>query len=90
MMGTKGMELINQERKKQVEMGYDMAHDHQHDYGELVKAAMFALTEDGKYSQDGFTIFEEHVREDRHTIENLVKAGALIAAEIDRILETYK
>ncbi len=88
----KGAKMILHERVSQIEeRGCDAVHDDQHKKGELIKAALYALTEKTRYSQGGeWEGFEEKVECDRHGIDNLVKAGALIAAEIDRLLRLYK
>ena len=83
-----GIELIAKERKEQIEKhGFCETHDMEHDSGQLLKAAMFAMTEDEQYSQDGFEKFEETIEGYRHSgcLHNLIVAGALIAAEIDRL-----
>ena len=94
-----GAELIAQERQRQIEEeGWTVEHDAQHSNGELVLAAMcYAST----YLKDksGPTIFFKSKTcpamwpwdekwwkpspDDRK--RELVKAGALIAAEIDRL-----
>lgn len=100
---TRGAEMIQRERRRQVEAeGWTPEHDAEHSLGELAWAArvyvMEALaqirgetllstqsavwagwpwrTDDGV--ADGFKPSDDPVR-------NLVKAGALIAAEIDRL-----
>jgi len=81
-----GIKLIAEERKKQIKKwGTTECHDIDFQEGQLLKAAMFALTEDDQYSQSDWVEFELNVERDRHEIDNLVKAGALIAAEIDRL-----
>lgn len=93
-----GIELIAEERQRQIEVeGWTAEHDDQHTNGELADAAaVYALNEDSKeyldehWGNDNLLHFwpfdldwlkltpENRVRE-------LQKAGALIAAEIDRI-----
>lgn len=86
-----GLELIADERAEQVKKhGYTPDHDRQHDGGQLLKAAMYAITSDKNFMQDGFERFESRVDEDRHEIVNLVRAGALVVAEIDRLLALEK
>jgi len=90
-----GVQLIADERKRQVEKeGYVAAHDDQHTNGELAIAGSIYASparlrffllyktsplnwpfDDGEYKP---------VPQDR--VKELVKAGALIAAEIDRLL----
>lgn len=90
-----GIELIAKERLRQVDdEGYSFAHDDKHGAGELAMAAMcYAMLPLWRPAEmaplgwpwssldpmDGF----KPTPEDR--IRELVKAGALIAAEIDRL-----
>ncbi len=79
-----GVELISEEREKQIEKwGTTDTHDNEHESGELVKAALYALTFDKKFTQRGFETFEAKTYL-KSEIECLIIAGALIAAEIDR------
>ena len=95
-----GIELIAQERKEQTEKhNWTPEHDDQHTYGELRKTASVlamhgtdghVVDKDGYY-QTGSNPWglEEKLKND--DIHRLKVAGALIAAEIDRlqrILET--
>ncbi len=92
-----GIELIADERKRQIEEeGWTAEHDAEHEDGGLAVAASayalppmartFMSLEDGKYLPI-FWPFDacwwKPSPNDR--IKELVKAGALIAAEIDRI-----
>lgn len=93
-----GIELIAEERNRQIEVeGYDQDHDSEHSAGELAMAAMCYAMDPvwrpanmapmgwpwvGYDKLDGF----KPTPDDR--IRELVKAGALIAAEIDRIQKT--
>ena len=88
-----GIELIAQERKEQIEKhGWDADHDNHHTYGELRKVAAILAVQDTDakvYDEGGFSSggnvwgLEEKLRTD--SIHRLKVAGALIAAEIDRI-----
>jgi len=98
-----GAQLIDTERRRQLFVeGYDARHDHDHDGGELSKAAaIYALdaSDNIMASQCGLKL---HVEKSPPTtwpwepewwkptpedlVKQLVKAGALIAAEIDREL----
>jgi hypothetical protein len=87
-MKKSGVELIAEERQKQIKMyGTTECHDIDHADNQLLNAAIYALTNGNitKYSQQGWEEFEENVERDYHEIDNLVKTGALIAAEIDRL-----
>ena len=94
-----GIQLIEKERSRQMtQEGWTPEHDDQHTGGELAQAAAtYAIwTEDVEelaqrrlaktiwpwqdWSQDGMDWFKPS-----DPIRNLVKAGALIAAEIDRL-----
>ena len=88
----KGIELIEAERKRQIEKeGFDAHHDWHHTPDELATAgAIYAMPE--KYRQDYLVNkwpwemeWFKPCPKDRK--RELVKAGALIAAEIDRIIE---
>lgn len=89
-----GVELIAEERQRQQEKeGWTKEHDQEHCNGELaLAAAAYAVAEDARnrYKDDlipGFWPFEvtawKPSPEDR--VKELTKAGALIAAEIDRL-----
>jgi hypothetical protein len=86
-----GIELIAEERKWQIEVeGWTVDHDKEHDCAELAFAA-------ATYAPPSFTTTKDFKRihlwpwdkgwwkpsDDR--IKELTKAGALIAAEIDRL-----
>ncbi len=94
-----GIELIAAERAKHVGIGYDKEHDKQHYTGDLAKAAAcYALGKTNVrimeeknhrytllktiYPWDNGKDLEEKTR-----LRQLEIAGALIAAEIDRIVE---
>ena len=90
-----GIELIPAERARQVEKeGWTPEHDDEHDDAELALAACYyampfnvdlwdyTIKPDDLYPQSWS---EEGMKRSDDTIRNLVKAGALIAAEIDRL-----
>lgn len=97
-----GYQLISLERERQIRVeGWTREHDAEHVHGELADAASaYALTPDTRKTltifcneKDGFPPmwpFGEQwwkpCPDDR--IKELMKAGALIAAEIDRLLST--
>lgn len=99
MENTKtGVELIAEERKRQIESeGWTSEHDQTHVEGELANAgALYAMTEemrdyiDIKWGNDqwlNFWPFDlnwlKFTPKDR--VKQLCKAGAMIAAEIDRL-----
>lgn len=95
-----GIELIADERQRQIEVeGWTAEHDAGHVEGELANAAAYyALTQetidfiDNEWGNDvHLHIWPFDLKWLKRTPENrireLQKAGALIAAEIDRLLE---
>ena len=81
-----GIELISEERERQIiEERWTSVHDDSHNKGELVLAAHCYITD---------SVFawpwdiEWYKPKDR--IKNLVRAGALLAAELDRIQRLIK
>jgi transcriptional regulator with XRE-family HTH domain len=91
----RGVELIAAERRRQVEAeGYDAAHDDEHGGGELAQAAAaYAWPGEHMRTRDGRTVHRSVLWPwdgdgswrpgDR--LRDLTRAGALIAAEIDRL-----
>ena len=97
-MTTKtGIELIAQERKEQIEKhGYSVETDVEYyQRKELHRAAVYALTYDDNWYPESWGLnFKSKMEEKRNNlilgtkefeIERLKIAGALIAAEIDRL-----
>lgn len=90
-----GIDLITEERKRQIEEEfYDSNNDDMHTNGELAAAAAtYALPQD-EYQYNGLmrkSIFWPwkimwFKPEPESRVRELQKAGALIAAEIDRLL----
>jgi len=85
---TDGCGRINAERQRQLHrLGYTVDHDDEHVCGELREAAGAYLE---AVEQPAFAAtlwpFAEPFRPSVDQIENLERAGALIAAEIDRLL----
>lgn len=95
-----GIELIAEERQRQIEIeGFDPGHDRErNDYGELARAAAsyafapFMIDEmrEGYKTPDPmwprFWLAKWWKPSPHDRIRELQKAGALIAAEIDRLL----
>jgi hypothetical protein len=99
-----GIDIITAERKRQVEVkGYTPLHDDEHDLGELgLAAALYALPYG--YEQGGQPLIEQsdfinlhitletgcdfYLDPEPDKLRRLAKAGALIAAEIDRLIRT--
>lgn len=79
-----GIDLIASERQRQIhELGWTSDHDDTHTNEELVSAAICYLFEDTTICPWPWP--ESAWNKDKDTVRNLVKAGALIAAEIDRL-----
>jgi hypothetical protein len=85
-----GVGLIASERKRQVEVEkWSSEHDDEHDKCELWRAArsylVFAYAGERDDIPVGWPWDEDDWNPSEDPIRNLVKAGALIAAEIDRV-----
>lgn len=91
-----GIELIAEERQRQIEVeGWTPEHDAEHDFGELAgAAACYALST--VFEKDGIGIkrvigdfwpssWDTSWWKPKDKITDLKRAGALIAAEIDRL-----
>ncbi len=98
-MEKTGLELIAEERQRQIQVeGWTPEHDAEHNQGELANAAaLYAMTDEQReymnysWGNDMYLTmwaFElkwlKFTPEDR--IRQLQKAGALIAAEMDRLI----
>jgi len=91
-----GIELIAAERERQIsEEGWSASHDDTHRNRQLAQAALayceFEAFPHPTYSGDAPATWPWEIRwwkPDENPIRNLVKAGALIAAEIDRLQRT--
>ena len=87
-----GVDLIRAERERQIiDEGYTPDHDRQHPHGELLDAALAYIKvqpELWPWDRAGFKPAhnEPHVDCDKRCVRDLVKAGALVAAAIDRLL----
>lgn len=85
-----GAALIAAERRRQVEAeGWTPEHDDAHDSGEMAVAATFYLDPPlgsgwGEGAPDGWP-WEPEAWKPKDQVSNLIRAGALIAAEIDRL-----
>lgn len=88
------LELIELERANQRNLGYDAEHDDEHIHGELAVAAMCYAHEAALSNNnhnfgdcsDQWPFEEEAWRPSEDPVRNLVKAGGLIVAEIERLL----
>ena len=82
-----GIELIAEERQRQIDVeGYDQEHDAQHHYKEFINAAAAYLLSKNE-DTDILYLWPFDISEFKSTTEksNLIKAGALIAAALDRL-----
>ena len=86
-MDVTGVERIAAERMRQVEAkGYTAEHDDQHTDGTILRAAL-AYAQEAYALETGYILWSSHWlwKPSPDPIRNLEKAGALIAAEIDRL-----
>lgn len=99
MIMKTGVELICEERLRQVsEEGYSYEHDDEHAEGEITSAAYCYLWELSARSHRGKPCetpppkwpWDSLYWKPTDEIRQLVKAGALIAAEIDRLQRVKK
>lgn len=89
----RGVDLIAAERQRQIDAeGWTPEHDDEHGCGELAAAAAcyateawMPLTESHRNPPPGWPWEPEWWKPTGDAIGDLVKAGALIAAEIDRL-----
>lgn len=82
----KGIELITKEREEQIfKHGFDPYHDDQYVGEELQQAASAILTQDWTSWPENWDVSWRDRIHSKPRIEQLTIAGALIAAEIDRI-----
>ena len=85
-----GIELIAEERATHEAKGWDAAHDDLHDKGQMARVASDLAgndTDSLEWASDPWGLVHKH-RNDR--VKQLVIAGALIAAEIDRLQRLSK
>jgi hypothetical protein len=82
-----GIELIAEERARQVaKEGYDAAHDDEHtDHSIARAAAAYALESAQDRAGRDVWPWEPQGFKPRDPLDDLVRAGALVAAEIDRL-----
>lgn len=82
-----GVELIAEERIRQIENEcYSEQHDDEHKKGEMaISAASYALTDIRQDIAISLWPFGSCEFKPKSRIKNLIRAGALIAAEIDRL-----
>lgn len=88
--GSTGAEMIADERERQIAKGYTAEHEDAHDAdGELIRAASCYLNPPLGSGWGGpppsWWPWEPEAYKPRDYGSNLVRAGALIAAELDRL-----
>lgn len=87
--GDTGAELIAKERQRQIEKEcFTTEHDLQHKNEELVKAAICYLYQEDDFIETVLSLWPwsmEDYNPGNYRVRTLTKAGALIAAEIDRL-----
>lgn len=79
-----GVEAISYERKRQVDKGFTSEHDKQHAVFDLVGAAILLLNGEPA-GTPAFSCEPVNPMSGEYQVHDLVRAGALIAAAIDRI-----
>lgn len=81
-----GIELITEERQEQIEKhGWDLNNDADYSHNELIKAALFCIDQN-MFEWPFF--WDDRFRTNiyfKSRVDQLKVAGALIAAEIDRL-----
>ena len=85
-MKKTGIELISEERQEQIEKhGWDLKHDELYTNEELLKAALFCINQKIFEWPFFWTMKFRTKICNKSRIDQLKVAGALIAAEIDRL-----
>jgi hypothetical protein len=84
---SKGIELIAEERKRQIEVeGYDANHDFNEPLNSIVAAAVsYAMVDIDKREAEAWWNWDWKFWKPKDRKRNLVRAGALIAAALDKI-----
>ena len=86
-----GAELITSERKRQIEEeGWTASHDDLHRAGDLASAAICYIMHPNTRYHNELWPFSLSWWKPNKRKRNLVKAGALIAAEIDKLLRSER
>lgn len=82
-----GIELIAEERQRQIEVeGYDAKHDADESTNRIVAAAVsYAMCDIDKHEAEAWWSWDFKYWKPKDRRRNLVRAGALIAAAIDRL-----
>ena len=82
-----GSELISEERLRQItKEGWSAEHDAEHDIMEFVKAAQaYLMIDKDNITRAGVWPWDVEFFKPKNAIKDLTRAGALIAAAIDRL-----
>lgn len=82
-----GIELIEQERKRQIEVeGYDVKHDFSEPLNSIVAAAVsYAMCDIDMKEAEAWWQWDFKYWKPKDRRRNLVRAGALIAAALDKM-----
>lgn len=81
-----GIELITKEREEQLKKhGFSKDHDSEHTGAELVLAALYVLTDQDEFFPTNWNQSFKEKLSNKNPIDALKVAGALLAAEIDRL-----
>lgn len=80
-----GIDRIRRERERQIQKWGDTHDDSEHQYGELAIAAGHLLNGSNTKNNPGWAL-RLRKKNERDRLRQLEIAGALVAAEIDRIL----
>jgi hypothetical protein len=81
-----GIEMIKAERERQIEVcGYSLQHDQNYTGEELIQFATFLLTLNLQYFPKNWDAKHAAKALQRSEVDNQVIAGAIIAANLDRI-----
>lgn len=80
-----GIELIEAERQHHIDLGFTLLSDQNYTNEELVKLAVFLLTMDERHFPENMDRGMIAKAQNRSDFENQIIAGALIAANLDRI-----
>ena len=86
-MVTRGVEMIDAERRRQIiKEGWTQEHDDEHQTGEMAMAAACYAVYPRTDIVEKLWPWKLKWWKPSYRLANLVKAGALIAAEIDKVL----
>lgn len=84
---TDALLVVQNERLRQIsDKGYDYAHDDKFQEGQLARAAAAYALPSSRFSEaPSFWPWQEHQFNPQSHCQNLIRAGALVVAELERI-----